>query len=348
MTKTLAVLVASFAILAIACGGGATPSSSPTVTSTLAAGSPSPTVHSCCTKVTAAYSNISADDWLSWYAFEKGIFKDNGLTVDLQSINGGAQTSAALLAGSIQIGQFGGAEALSANAGGADLVVVANLAPVYPYKLYAQKGITTIQGLKGKKVGVSNVGGSSDIATRAALKSAGLDPDKDVNIIAVGSHANRTAALLAGTIDAGVDDPPEDLELVKAGLTPLVDLAGQKLPAANTGVIMQRSYLNANKDAVQGYVDSLVIARAKMKADKAGATAVLGKYFKLDNQTALDAAYDFFMNEVTVPYLYPEVVQFKDAVDILGKGNPNIAKVDISKMIDRSFMQSAQDRKLAG
>src|SRR5207249_890676 len=147
--------------------------------------------------------------------------------------------------------QFGGAEALSANAGGADLVVVANLAPVYPYKLYAAKGITTIQGLKGKKVGVSNVGGSSDIATRAALKSAGLDPDKDVNIIAVGSHANRTAALLAGTIDAGVDDPPE-------------------------------------------------------------------------------------------------VVQFKDAVDILGKGNPNIAKVDISKMIDRTFMQSAQDRKLGG
>src|SRR2546429_5392378 len=313
MTKTLAVLVASLAILATACGGGATPSASPTA-STVAAGSASPTVRPCCTKVTAAYSNISADDWLSWYAFEKGIFTDNGLTVDLQSINGGAQTSAALLAGSVQIAQFGGAEALSANAGGGDLVVVANLAPVYPYKLYAQKGITTIQGLKGKKVGVSNAGGSSDIATRAALKSAGLDPDKDVNIIAVGSHANRTAALLAGTIDAGVDDPPEDLELVKAGLTPLVDLAGQKLPAANTGVIMQRSYLNANKDAGQGYVDSLTIARVKMKADKAGATAVLGKYFKLDNQTALDAAYDFFMNEVTVPYLYPDFFQAEDGI----------------------------------
>jgi NitT/TauT family transport system substrate-binding protein len=349
MTKTLAVFVALLAILATACGGGAGPggatSNSPTQA---AAGSPSPSGRACCTKVTAAYSNISADDWLAWYAFEKGIFTDNGLTVDLQSINGGAQTSAALLANQIQIGQFGGAEALSANAGGADLVVVANLAPVYPYKLYAAKGITSIQGLKGKKVGVSNAGGSSDIATRAALKSAGLDPDKDVFITAVGSHANRTAALLAGSIDAGVDDPPEDVELVKAGLTVLVDLAGQKLPAANTGVIMSRAFLNANKDTVQGYVDSLTIARAKMKADKAGATAVLGKYFKLDNQSALDTAYDFFMNEVTVPYLYPEVVQFKDAVAILGAGNPNIAKVDITKMIDRSFMQSAQDRKLGG
>ncbi|HAF08655.1 MAG TPA: hypothetical protein DCK98_01035 [Chloroflexi bacterium] len=350
MTKTLAVLVAVLAILATACsggaGGGTAATSAPAATQ--AAASPTATPRPCCTKVTAAYSNISADDWLSWYAFEKGIFKENGLDVDLQSINGGAQTGAALLANQIQIGQFGGAEALSANAGGGDLVLVANLAPVYPYKLYAAKGITSIAGLKGKKVGVSNAGGSSDIATRAALKSAGLDPDKDVTIVAVGSHANRTAALLAGSIDAGVDDPPEDLELVKAGLNVLVDLAGQKLPAANTGVIMQRTFLTANKDTVQAYVDSLTIARARMKNDKAGATAVLGKYFKLDDAPALNGAYDFFMNEVTTAYLFPEVVQFNDAVSILGAGNPNIVKVDITKMIDRTFIQSAQDRKLGG
>ena len=352
MTKTFATLVAVLAMFATACGGGAgsPATSAPAGTSAppVVAASPTPTKRPCCTKVTAAYSNISADDWLSWYAFEKGIFTDNGLTVDLQSINGGAQTSAALLANQVQIAQFGGAEALSANAGGADLVLVANLAPVYPYKLYAAKGITSIAGLKGKKVGVSNAGGSSDIATRAALKAAGLDPDKDVNIVAVGSHANRTAALLAGSIDAGVDDPPEDLKLVEAGLTVLIDLAAQKLPAANTGVIMSRAFLTANKDTVQAYVDALTIARLKMKSDKAGATAVLGKYFKLTDQPALDGAYDFFMNEVTTAYLYPDVNQFKDAVTILGATNANIAKVDISKMIDRTFMQSAQDRKLGG
>jgi len=316
MTKTLAVLVASLAILATACGGGGAGGPVATTTASQAAASASPTARPCCTKVVAAYSNISADDWIPWYAFEKGIFKDNGLEVDLQSINGGTQTSAALLGGSIQIGQFGGAEALSANAGGADLVVVANLAPVYPYKLYVQKGIKTVADLKGKTIGVSNAGGSSDIATRAALKNAGLDPDKDVLIQAVGSHANRTLNLLNGTIDAGVDDPPEDL--------------------------------NANKDTVQAYVDSLVIARAKMKADKPGAVAVLGKYFKLDNQDALNAAYDFFMNEVTQAYPAVEVGQFKDAVEILGPKNPNIKTVDISKMIDTTFVKSAQDRKLGG
>ncbi len=347
MRRTLVVLVTVLGILAAACGGGAGGGTAATTAPAAAATKTArPLV-----KVVAAYSNITADDWTPYYAFEKGIFKANGLDVDLQSINGGAQTSAALLANAIHIGQFGGAEALSANAGGADLVLVGNLAPVYPYKLYAQKAFKTVADLKGKKVGVSNAGGSSDIATRAALKAAGLDPDKDVIIVAVGSHANRTAALLAGSIDAGVDDPPEDAELVKAGLNMVLDIASQKLPAANTGIIVQRSYLNANKATIQAYVDSIVQARAAMKTDKDGAIAVLKKYFKNDDQTSMLSAYEFFIggaNPVTPIYPFTEVGQFKDAVEILGKGNDKIKTVDISKMIDRTFVQSALDRKLGG
>src|SRR5437867_5931727 len=289
-----AVLVAVTAMLAAACGG-TTPAASnaPTSAATQSAAAASATPRPCCTKIIAAYSNISADDWVMWYAFEKGIFKERGLDVDMQSISGGAQTSAALLANQFHIGQFGGAEALSAVAAGADLVVVGNMAPVYPYILYAQKTIKTVADLRGKKIGVSNKGGSSDIATRAALKANGLDPDKDVAITVVGSHANRTAALLAGSIDAGVDDPPEDQELVKAGLNPVIDLASQKLPAANTGIIVQRSYLNANKEIVQAYVDATVIARARMAKDKDGAIAVIQKYFKITETESPNHAYNF-------------------------------------------------------
>src|SRR5919204_6949551 len=192
MRLRLAVFAAVTAILVAACGGQPASTATPTTAigtqaqATASSGTADKPM-ACCKKVVAAYSNITADDWVMWYAFEKGIFKERGLDVDMQSINGGAQTSAALLANQIQIGQFGGSEALSAVAAGADLVVVANMAPVYPYILYAQKNIKTIQDLKGKRVGVSNKGGSSDIATRASLTANGLDPDTDVEIVAVGS-----------------------------------------------------------------------------------------------------------------------------------------------------------------
>ena len=356
MRWRLAAFVTVIGLLVAACGG-TTPSgtsTSPTPATSVAAsasGAPADTAMACCKKVIAAYSNVSADDWVMWYAFEKGIFKERGLEVDMQAISGGAQTSAALLANQIQIAQFGGAEALSANAGGADLVVVANMAPVYPYILYAQKAIKTLADLKGKKVGVSNKGGSSDIATRAALKANGLDPDKDVQIVAVGSHANRTAALLNGSIDAGVDDPPEDQDLVKAGLNPLIDIASQKLPAANTGIIVQRSYLTANKDTIQAYIDATVLARSRMAKDKEGSIAVLQKYFKITETESPTHAYNFFIagsSPVTPLYPSPALDQFKDAIAILGPDNDKIKTVDISKMIDLTFVKSAQDRKLGG
>ncbi len=349
MRLRLTVLATVMALLAAACGGTQpAASSAPTIAATQpasASGTPMP----CCKKVIAAYSNISADDWVMWYAFEKGIFKERGLEVDMQSISGGAQTSAALLANQIGIGQFGGSEALSGVAAGADLVVVGNMAPVYPYLLYAQKQYKTLNDLKGKKIGISNKGGSSDIATRAALKAAGFDPDKDFQIVAVGSHANRTAALLNGSIDAGVDDPPEDQELVKAGLNVVVDLAAQKLPAANTGIIVQRAFLTANKDIIQAYVDATVIARNKMKTDKDGAVAVLKKYFKSDDNESMTHAYNFFISgnsPVTPIYPFPATEQFKDAVAILGVDNDKIKTVDLTKLIDTSFVKSAQDRKL--
>ena len=352
MRLRLAVLVSVIGILAIACGGGTpTTSTAPSVAASQAAtasGAPKDSPMACCKKVVAAYSNVSADDWVMWYAFEKGIFKERGLDVDMQSISGGAQTSAALIANQIQVGQFGGSEALSATAGGADLVIVANMAPVYPYILYAQKAIKTVADLKGKKVGVSNKGGSSDIATRAALKANGLDPDKDVSITAVGSHANRTAALLNGSIDAGVDDPPEDQELIKAGLNPIFDL--NKLPASNTGIIVQRSYLTSNKDVIQAYIDATVIARSRMAKDKDGATGVLLKYFKND-PASNEHAYNFFIagsNPVTPVYPLPLAEQMKDAVTILGADNDKIKTVDLAKLLDATFVKSAQDRKLGG
>jgi ABC-type nitrate/sulfonate/bicarbonate transport system substrate-binding protein len=114
---------------------------------------------------------------------------------------------------------------------------------------------------------------------------------------------------------------------------------------------MQRSFLNANKDVVQAYVDSIVQARAKMKTDKDGSIAVLKKYFKFDDTPNSNIAYDFFIagaNPVTPSYPVVDVGQFKDAVEVLGKTNDKIKTVDISKMIDNSFMKSAQERKLGG
>ena len=232
----LSALLGSAVIVLSACAPAA-PAAAPTAPPTSAP----------VTAMSMGYSNIAGGELATYYALEKGAFTSRNLQVDGQLVAGGANTMAALLAGQLQVADAGGSEALSAVASGADLVIVATLAPVYPYVFEVIPDIKTTQDLIGKKIGVATLGGSADIATRVALRQAGLDPDKDVTIVATGSAQNRTAALASGAIQGGmVGGPPETLELESRGLHPLMDLAALKLPTANTSVIVQRAWLDAN------------------------------------------------------------------------------------------------------
>ena len=343
--RPLIITLIAASVLAAACGGQSATSPSPTTAATTAptvAVTPKPSPIS----VKVSYSNIIGDELPLWATKEGGFFDQNFIdTGDLQNI-ASAQGVPAVIANQIQFAQVGGSEVMSANAGGADLVVVAQLAGVYPFVLEVAASIKTVADLKGKKVGVSSVGSSSDIATRAALKKMGLDPDKDVTIVPVGSTSARTAALLGGAIDAGVAQPPDSIALEEKGFHVLYDLASQKLPSANTSVVVTRKFMTENKAVVQRYVDALVLGIKKMKADRDFGIATLKKYFKSTDDKAMGATYDFYAKLVTAtqPFARPEM--FADAQTILGATNAAVKSYDVTKMLDTSFVQSAVDRGL--
>jgi NitT/TauT family transport system substrate-binding protein len=343
MRRVLALSVATL-VLAAACGGTAVaPSPSPTVGGTVTAtATPKPSPF----KLVVSYSNIIGDELPLWSTKEGGFFEQNALDIgELQSI-ASTQGVPALISNQVQVAQLGGSEAMSANAEGAELVVVAQLAGVYPFVLEVSASIKTTEDLKGKKVGVSSVGSSSDIATRAALKKMGLDPEKDVTIVPVGSAAQRTAAMLSGAIDAGVSQPPDSLAVEAKGFHVLYDLASQKLPSANTSVVITRSFLTANKAVVQRYVDSLVQGIKKMKADRKFGIDVLKKYFKSTDDVAMAATYDFYAQLVTATQPFPRPEMFADAQTILGAKSDKVKSYDVTKMLDTSFVQNAVDRGL--
>jgi NitT/TauT family transport system substrate-binding protein len=297
-------------------------------------------------KLSVAYSNITLDNLSLWYAFEKGIAKQNGLDLDIVSVNGGAQTMAGLIANTYPIAQLGGSEVCSAAAGGADLVIVGTNTQVFPYVLEARPEIKTAADLRGKKVGISNAGGSADIATRVALRALGLDPDKDVTIVALGSHSQRTAALQAGSIQAAVDDPPNTVDDEALGMHPIYDLAAKKIPSAQTTIAAQRQWVAANKATVQHYVDTIVQSMSALRKDKDATIAVLKKYYKSNDDRAMGIAYDFYVNEVLAPLPYPQVEQFASALSELSKTNRALVGFDAAKIIDPSFVKSAEDRNV--
>ncbi|GAC1698124.1 MAG: ABC transporter substrate-binding protein [Candidatus Limnocylindrales bacterium] len=332
----------------VGCGGGAgTPAAVSSPTSAAVKTSAAPTATPAALKVRASYGNVTPANLAPFFAKDQGMFLKHGLDVDLSLIGGGSKSMAALLGNSEDIAQLGGTETMSASAGGADVVCVALFVPVSPWTLLGPASYTSPADLKGKTIGVATRGGSAEVAAAQALATLGLKPT-DVSIQATGSTANLTAALIAGQVYAGPGHPPDTSKLFAAGFKVIVDLAKEKVVATDNGTIVTRTYLTAHRDVVQKYVDSLVEAVATMKKDKATTLKVMEKLLKVTDQQALSETYDFYVTQIFPVYPVPDEAAFKASRDDLAATTPTLKGFDVTKILDRSFVDDAKKRNVGG
>lgn len=322
-----------------ATSGGASTAAKP------ASGSPAPIATAKPGQIIMAYSEVVGVHAPEWAAAEDGTFQKNGLNVDVRLIESSLGVGA-ILSGQVQIGSMGGSEMLAADVNGADLVAYATLSPVYPYIFEAVQSIKTPQDLKGKKLGISRFGSSSDTATRVWLKSVGLDADKDVSLVQIGSLQARTAALQSGALDGAMASATDAARLEANGLHPLVNLAEAKLPAVNDCIIASRPWVAANHDTMQKFIDSVITDIPKVKSDRNFTYDVFRKYLKENDPTQLKIDYDFYVGQSLPDQPYATVDGFKDAISTLAVQNPKATGFDASKVIDQSFVKSALDRGL--
>lgn len=316
------------------------------VASPSAAASPSPAAAAGLTKLSVVYSALSPSYLALWAAKDAGIFQQNGLDVDLQLTSGGSPAMAVFLSGQVDLFQASGSDILSAVSGGSDVVVTATTSAVYPFKLEVPTSVTDAAGLKGKRVGITSIGDATDVALHLAAPKIGLDPDTDLVAITLGSSQNTVTGMLGGSVDAGLLSPPNNLTVEAQGFHALFDIPSLNLPVANQEVAAQRTWLAGHGDLMQKYVDSIVEATARVRNDRTLAMDLLKKYLNSDDETALGASYDFTASEVLAPLPFPTAEQFSNVLSITTKQNPALASVDVNKLIDPSFVQSAADRGL--
>jgi ABC-type nitrate/sulfonate/bicarbonate transport system substrate-binding protein len=290
-----------------------------------------------------SYSELLPTQMTLWATADAGLFARHGLDVTVELIES-TPGMAAAIAGQTQIAMIGGGAPRKPAARRADIVVLANVSPVYPFVFQVAPAIRSVEDLRGQRVGVSRYGSASDIATRVALGRVGLDPDRDVSIIQVGSATARRAAMLAGNIVGGVVQPPDTLALESEGFQTLFDLAALNLPAASSVLTAQRGYVAANRDAVQRFVDAFMEGIALVKRDRPYAIGLLKQYLKNDDEIALNVAYDYFTEKIIVDQPYPRAEHFADAVAQLAETNPAVRDFNMAGLLDASFVQSAVER----
>jgi NitT/TauT family transport system substrate-binding protein len=313
--------------------------------SPVSAATPSPAVSGPATKIRVSYPEGGAHLPL-FYARDKGIFAKNGLDVTLQGLGGGPVAAAALQSGEIQIVDITGSEVVSADAAGADIIILATLTPVYPYVFEVSQAISSKDDLKGKTIAVRASGDATDIATRVLLKKEGLDPDKDVTILAVQQEGARMASLMAGQICCTVAQVQDRVLLEKNNFHMLFDMTTLGIPNAQGVIATKRAYAKDHPDVIQHFMDSLIESIARSKNDRAGSLPVLKAQLKLEEDAIAAATYDFFIGEVVPSVPTPTAAQFTNAISILSQQNDKLKGFDVARFIDASYLDNSLKRGL--
>lgn len=290
-------------------------------------------------QIAISYPGLSGESSSLWMAREGGFFRENGVDAKLIYMEGGRLSIQSLLSGHTQFMAGDAVSALSAVAAGADIVLLASAKNTLPYVFAAAKGITRIQDLKSKIVGISQIGGRAGEIARMVIKNNSLDPDKDVTYLAVGGTMSRLAALSGGRVQAAP---------ISKGLVPAAEEKGlniievEPIPLIIDALWTTRKLAEENPSLIYRVSRAYVAAIAEIVKDRTKTLATLRKYMRTADAKTIQSAYDGYASGLDrLPIPNDKAVQ--NTLEITYRIAPKLAGVDIKKHLYFGSVQRLKD-----
>jgi NitT/TauT family transport system substrate-binding protein len=264
-------------------------------------------------------------------------------------IRGGLMGIQAALSGDLLLQLQGASTVVAAWAkGGKDLQFIGAVGNRLDYILATLPSIRKPEDLKGKKIGVSQIGASTDFIARVAVRQLGLNPDKDVVILGVGGQGERWAALTGGHIEATVVQPPFTLLARKGGYPVLLDFSKQDFEYTIAGPLTTRSFIRTDRETVmnfmRGLADGMDFYRDEKNKDRV--IKFLGEYYKSNAVEELEETRRVY-SQVTpgLPMISVKALENVIANDKSLSG----MNLNAAELLDLSFLERlAQERKTKG
>lgn len=275
-------------------------------------------------------------------AVHRGFFKDEGIDIELPRLRPSIAQNA-LMSGEVQY--HGLADSgLRLAARGAPIKAIFYGADRPMYYLVAQKEIQSVADLKDKKVGVSQFGGTSDLAARLTLKHFGVEPERDALIIQIGSEATRMAALRAGSVSAIIVPVPAVAILKREGYRE-ISFVGDVVEFASNGYSTTDQRIKEHPDEVKKVVRAIYRGLRYAKENPEGTVAVIQKQWKVDSEIA-KASYAAIIKALNEDGIIGER-QLKVHFDIIRRSDKNIGEIPVEKVVDFGFLREVR-RELSG
>ena len=239
-------------------------------------------------KIKLSISSIDVSFLNAGIAQQRGFFKDEGLDVEVIRMIANVSINA-LASGDIDYSMVF-ASVIRGAMVGLPMRVVANFMDSSTHVLLARPQFKSVKELKGRTLGVSTFGATAEVAAKMMIRQGGIDPDKEMKVVPLGSTGARFAALKEGIADVVVLSPPADSEGVKQGFN-VVARAHEafQMPFSGLGTNLKR--LKERPDEVKRMIKAFIRSSRYVRQNREGAVQTLMKWSRTDRESA-EATYD--------------------------------------------------------
>jgi len=295
-------------------------------------------------KMRMGLSSVSGLHSAVWVAEEKGLFRKNGLEVEvIVTGQGGTAGISALLANDIQMVNSAGDVLVAAALRGGDTVMVASVVNKGLQRLVSKPEIKTAADLKGKRVGVTRIGAVSHSVLLMMLQRWKMNVN-DVQVLQLGSSPNMLASLDKGGVDAAVLTIPSMFVAEDRGYPVLLDMADTDIYYLHTMVATTRQYIKANRDKVLRFLRGYVEGIAFVKHNKKESLDVVRKKLRLgpEQERNLERSLDLLIAKYYESVPYPSLRGVETVLGFIEKDNPKAKSADPKSFVDDSLLREIE------
>ena len=268
-------------------------------------------------------------------AEKRGFLKEEGLEAEIIRISGSA-ASAALV--SRELDYYVALPVQSAIAG-LPIRVVACYVPTTIIVLMAQPRFKAVKDLKGGTIAVNTFAGPPIFIARMIAKQFGLDPDRDLKILASGLPEARLAALSQGLASAAMLPMPWDSRATKMGFISLAK-AHELFTYPDVGLTTTLNKIKERRDEVKRVIKAGIKANRYIRTNRDGTIQFMQDWIKIDRELAT-ATYDSLAKVFNEDGSLPED-SFRLLIEDVKKAAKVEREVTLSEVADLTILREAQ------
>lgn len=293
-------------------------------------------------KLRVAYTAFAGTFTILWVGHEAGLYRKNGVDLELLYIGSSTKAVQALLGGHIDIVYSAAGAVVDANAAGADLVMIGCQYDQGQTSFFTTPAVASIGGLKGKAVGVTRFGSFSDFVARHVLKKNHLQPVKDVAFLQLGGTLEIIAAMQKNLVQGGSISLPLSFQARQLGFRELLTTETIGLPFDYGCLIIRRSQLNNKREELKKVLRATIAAYDLAIREPELAKRSIAKYTRTTEPEVLNATYKENVKEYALRIPYVSLTGLNSIVDFRAEMMPEAKKPVLEKMFDNSLLQEIQ------